>query len=254
MQTIATEPVAASLYCRNLQADKFLSRHKTPFGISNVGKKYMVLDVGDETTQITVLELLSDMDLREIYAQCDVGIGGTTVDKAYEAFLSEIFGANVMAILKQRYQCDYIEMIRNFEIRKKNLSLTQKTKVTLRIPDKLFELSNHTNGRPLKEYIALSRYYNKIVLVSDKMRIESDVLKSFFDIPLRTIIDNMKAVLALPQVSGCSTILMVGGFSESPMLQGHIGEHFPDKNIIIPEDAGLAVLKGAVIFGHTIFK
>ena len=45
-------------------------------------------------------------------------------------------------------------------------------------------------------------------------------------------------------------ILMVGGFSESPMLHGYIRQAFPDKKVVIPNEAGLAVLKGAVIFGH----
>ncbi|XP_052276651.1 heat shock 70 kDa protein 12A-like [Dreissena polymorpha] len=44
---------------------------------------------------------------------------------------------------------------------------------------------------------------------------------------------------------------MVGGFSESPMLQKRIQESVPqDKKFIIPKEPGLAVLKGAVIFGH----
>lgn len=45
-------------------------------------------------------------------------------------------------------------------------------------------------------------------------------------------------------------LLLVGGFSESAILQHAIRTEFPDKRIIIPEDAGLSVLKGAVLFGH----
>ena len=41
---------------------------------------------------------------------------------------------------------------------------------------------------------------------------------------------------------------MVGGFSESQMLQEHVKSAFPHKTVIIPEDAGLAVLKGAIQF------
>jgi hypothetical protein len=33
------------------------------------------------------------------------------------------------------------------------------------------------------------------------------------------------------------------------MLQEHVKSTFPHKTVIIPEDAGLAVLKGAVQFG-----
>jgi hypothetical protein len=43
---------------------------------------------------------------------------------------------------------------------------------------------------------------------------------------------------------------MVGGFSECSLIQEAVQEAFPDKRIIIPEDAGMSVLKGAVLFGH----
>jgi hypothetical protein len=42
---------------------------------------------------------------------------------------------------------------------------------------------------------------------------------------------------------------MVGGFSESPMLRNAVERAFPNQTLIIPEEAGLAVLKGAVLFG-----
>ncbi|XP_060570705.1 heat shock 70 kDa protein 12A-like [Ruditapes philippinarum] len=43
---------------------------------------------------------------------------------------------------------------------------------------------------------------------------------------------------------------MVGGFSESPMLQENVRSTFQDLKVVIPDEAGLVVLKGAVIFGH----
>nr|XP_022326103.1 heat shock 70 kDa protein 12A-like isoform X2 [Crassostrea virginica] len=41
-----------------------------------------------------------------------------------------------------------------------------------------------------------------------------------------------------------------GGFAESPMLQEAVREAFRNKKVIVPQDAGLAVLKGAVLYGH----
>jgi hypothetical protein len=38
---------------------------------------------------------------------------------------------------------------------------------------------------------------------------------------------------------------MVGEFSESPMLRNAVERAFPNQTLIIPQDAGLAVLKGA---------
>ena len=47
-----------------------------------------------------------------------------------------------------------------------------------------------------------------------------------------------------------SLIILVGGFAESPYVQQRIQEALPDKRLIVPGEAGLAVLKGAVMFGH----
>ena len=43
---------------------------------------------------------------------------------------------------------------------------------------------------------------------------------------------------------------MVGGFSESEVVQDAVRSAFRDCRIVIPQEAGLAVLKGAVQFGH----
>lgn len=43
---------------------------------------------------------------------------------------------------------------------------------------------------------------------------------------------------------------MVGGFSDSKFLQETMTKAFPDKTIVVPHEASLAVLKGAVLFGH----
>ncbi|KAH3833631.1 hypothetical protein DPMN_106943 [Dreissena polymorpha] len=43
---------------------------------------------------------------------------------------------------------------------------------------------------------------------------------------------------------------MVGGYSESMLLQDTIKQQFPHLKILVPPEAGLAVLKGAVIYGH----
>jgi hypothetical protein len=145
---------------------------------------------------------------------------------------------------------DYIDMFRDFEIKKRNIAPEKTEKITLRIPISLVEIANEINGRPMKDCIAKSKYREHLVLTSDKIRIEADVMKGFFGSTLQRILDHVEKLLAKPRVNSCSAIVMVGGFSESPMLQERIQEHFPDMKIIIPEEAGLAVLKGAVIFGH----
>lgn len=62
----------------------------------------------------------------------------------------------------------------------------------------------------------------------------------------------MQELLRHSNVIDVSSIILVGGFAESLMLQAAIKNAFKDKKkkVIVPRDAGLAVLKGAVLFGH----
>jgi hypothetical protein len=43
---------------------------------------------------------------------------------------------------------------------------------------------------------------------------------------------------------------MVGGFSQSPVLYDRIKSAFPNMEVICPQDAVFAIVKGAVMFGN----
>ena len=63
----------------------------------------------------------------------------------------------------------------------------------------------------------------------------------------------VKDVLRKPAAKNVPLLLLVGlvgGFAECPLVQVAMKKNFPNKRIIIPEEAGLSVLKGAVFFGH----
>ncbi|XP_062567612.1 heat shock 70 kDa protein 12B-like [Saccostrea cucullata] len=53
-----------------------------------------------------------------------------------------------------------------------------------------------------------------------------------------------------PNVKPVNIILLVGGYAECPLLQSAIENEFPSKTVIVPSFSGVAVLKGAVMFGH----
>lgn len=82
------------------------------------------------------------------------------------------------------------------------------------------------------------------------MRVDAIVMQRFFQETVDSVIEHVANLLREPTVNGCAAIVMVGGFSESPMLQETVRKKFPSTKIIVPDEAGLAVLKGAVIYGH----
>ena len=60
----------------------------------------------------------------------------------------------------------------------------------------------------------------------------------------------IEELIAKPEVRGVRFLFLVGGFAESPMLQRAVQNALGRAcRIIIPQDVGLTILKGAVLFG-----
>lgn len=159
-------------------------------------------------------------------------------------------GKDVITQFKDKHMEDYIEIFCDFVIKKRDPSSRKNAKITLRIPLTLFELVNEMTGVTMKERIRKTKYREKLEVLGDKIRFERDDMQSLFNGTISKIFRHVEMLLKEPSVSGCAAIVMVGGFSESQLLQESIQEKFGSLSIIIPDEAGLAVLKGAVIYGH----
>ena len=71
----------------------------------------------------------------------------------------------------------------------------------------------------------------------------------FFGGIVEKITSHVEGLLRDPKLAKCEYLFMVGGFSESRLLQNEMKKRF-SKRLFIPSDTQLAVLKGAVLFGH----
>ncbi|XP_062579769.1 heat shock 70 kDa protein 12B-like [Saccostrea cucullata] len=120
----------------------------------------------------------------------------------------------------------------------------------MKIPATFSEWFEEYDHKEITDAIKESKYSNSMKWEGDKLRITQALFDSFFQPACAGIIDHVNHLLEKPNVRGTQTILMVGGFSESLILQARIRAAFPDFRVVVPNDAGLAVLKGAVLFGH----
>lgn len=248
--TICLEPKVASLYCRHLPVGKTQGKIKGSLATFCPGTVYMVLDAGGGTVDVTVHEIMENGSLRELHKASGGAWGGTRVDDAFEYLLGRILGQKVIKEFKEQHMDDYIELFRDFEIKKRALSKEQKTKITMRLPSSLFDQTVKSTGRTVEDCVSRSIYKDLIVVMNDKIRIEPEVAQGCFKLPNRSVLSHVEELLQHPKVSACAAIVMVGGFSESPILQEAVNGQFGYLDIIIPNEAGLAVLKGAVIYGH----
>ncbi|XP_033743555.1 heat shock 70 kDa protein 12A-like [Pecten maximus] len=248
--SIALEPEAAALYCKMLPVEKLDSGSDKSLGMFKAGTEYMVLDLGGGTVDVTVQRVLGDGNLEEIFKASGGAWGGTKVDESFFELLMKVVGTNVMKTFKTKHTGDELELFREFETKKRTITTDFGNKVTLRIPFQLSESFEEEFGASLKETIKQTNFKGKMNWTGDKLKVDPDIIRELFTLSASSIVEHVRDLLKKEACRNVSTLLMVGGFSECVLIQDAIRKNFPDKRVIIPEDAGLAVVKGAVLFGH----
>ena len=90
-----------------------------------------------------------------------------------------------------------------------------------------------------------------VIFKQGMLVLTTEVMVDLFRPCVQSIVEHVQKLLEEPQLSGTSYILMVGGFSESKILQQAVIQQFGDGiKVLVPIDAGLCMLKGAVLYGH----
>jgi len=201
------------------------------------------------TVDITVHEVLHDQQVKEIHRASGGGIGGTTVDNAFNQFLVKIFGNDVLMELKAKSMSDYLDLFRDFETKKRTIKPESDAKVNMRLPVMILEIFQEQVGQKLTKSLLTSNFADTVKISGDKMQIHMKIFQGLFAEALDGIVQHTREVLSNTDLD-IPVILLVVGFSESLMIQTKIKETFKEKKVISPIEAGLAVLKGAVLFGH----
>ncbi|XP_063402350.1 heat shock 70 kDa protein 12B-like isoform X1 [Mytilus trossulus] len=219
--TLALEPECAALYCQLGDPRSGLSPMKP-------GAKFLLLDCGGGTVDITVHEVRYENSLKEIHRASGGPWGGIKVDDAFQEHLLELFGFDRIASLPKH---EVIELERSFELLKKNVNTEDKT-YHMQLP------------------LILRQSAEPGTLVAGKLRLSSRVVKAFFERPTEHICRKIQEILLSLRQLDLDTILLVGGFAESKLLQEKVQLKFPTLKVLKPNEPSAAVIKGAVEFGH----
>lgn len=251
---IALEPEAASIHSQYLPTKKLIGTEKQGFTMTEPGTKYMVVDLGGGTADITVHKKLSNGGLEELKHATGNDCGGTSVDGHFFQILTQIIGGPLIKIFQEEDPEGYLDLFREFEVVKRTIHTSKTGKVNFSIPFvSLNEKCKTHLGETLPEVFLASPFKDDISFRGDKMRIDVELMKNIFKPSIDNITSLIQSVLDSDALIDVSQILLVGGFSECLLIQDAIKTKFPNKKVIIPEEAGLSVLKGAVLFGHRPF-
>lgn len=247
---LALEPETASIFCQYLPTEK-LQGADQGFAMSTEGTRYMVADLGGGTADITVHEKTKDGRLKELHRAAGNDCGGTSVDSKFFQMLVKMLSGPLMKKIKDEDPAAYLDLFREFEAVKRTLQTGKSGKINMTIPYiSLDDKCKKMLGEDLKTVIASSPFANDISLRGDKMRIDAHLMINLFKPTVDNILSLMYEILKEKHVNNITQILLVGGFSECRLIQDAVQQRFVDKRVIIPKQAGLSVLKGAVLFGH----
>ncbi|XP_045182072.2 heat shock 70 kDa protein 12A-like [Mercenaria mercenaria] len=240
---LALEPEAASIWCQ-------LVTTEAKGALSGSGTKYMVVDLGGGTADISVHEKNKDGTLKELHKSSGGPWGGMYVDNNYMTWLEKLFGKTALEKLKKEEMAEYFDLLREFEIKKRSVTSKTEDHIIFRISAILKEICEEEEHTSLMDKMASLQLGNKISIRRDKMKIDPAIVRSWFDEPIDNVTKHVNMLLSEPGMKGVSSIILVGGFGESTYVQEKIKKAVSSKTIIVPEEAGLVVLKGAVRFGH----
>ncbi|KAH3835194.1 hypothetical protein DPMN_108541 [Dreissena polymorpha] len=148
-----------------------------------------------------------------------------------------------------------MDLFREFEIRKRTFIPSKSDAFTMKPPIALNKMFKKKHNKHIKEHIQTTpQYINTVKWIGDTIKIDHTVGEGFFEQACEQAAQHLQKLFSKDELQDVTTVLMVGGFSESGLLQKMIADVLSSNiNIITPPDPSLAILKGAVIFGHDPF-
>ena len=166
-----------------------------------------------------------------------------------------IFECNDVIVVfrfKNKYPQQWLSFRAKFEVAKKAAKPDGESCILLQMPLTLGEIYeekiqiDRNNGVLLIKCEALGvEVYNGTITISNK------AVSQMFEPVVQEIAEFVRQVLEEPKLAGCDFVLLVGGFSESKFLQEAVRAKKPDSvALLVPNDAQLCVVKGAIMFGH----
>lgn len=209
------------------------------------------------TTDITVHEKQIDGTLKELTKASGKGVGGVSVDEALmeaiqNALHSHLLSRsqtrhpsnNALTILQTEKPNVYLDMYYDVENTKRTITTSTSRPVSFRINytvlDKLFK--THF-GKGLSEFA--------VPIEEEEILLDAAIVNTIFDSTAYHILNVINRVKLSLKPDDISMIILVGGFANCEILQRKVQQQFSSIRVIVPVDAGLATLLGAVLFGHS---
>ncbi|XP_072434247.1 heat shock 70 kDa protein 12B-like isoform X3 [Chiloscyllium punctatum] len=215
------------------------------------GDRYIVADCGGGTVDLTVHQIEQPQGtLKELYKASGGPYGAVGVDLAFEKMLGQIFGRDYIEHFKVKRPAAWVDLMISFEARKRTASPKRLNPLNISLPFSFIDYYRKYKGQSVET--ALKKSSTSLVKWSSQgmLRMTPQAIAELFQPTVRQIVGHIEKLMRKPEVCGVKFLFLVGGFAESPILQLAVQQAFSSRcRVIIPQDVGLTILKGAVLFG-----
>lgn len=174
------------------------------------------------------------------WGQC----GEISVDEDFEKFMDTIGGKGIMKLFAKYNMKEYLTLLRNFEAKRFEES---RPIVRMNVPLSLDALIQEKYGCGIKKSLQSTMYRDRVTYEQNKLCIPRSVFKTFFQNTINNVSKFIEEILAK---TDAKDVIITGRFADCKLVKDSLLERFKTYRIVIPPEAGLAVLKGAVYFGH----
>lgn len=208
------------------------------------------------TVDITAHEKTDDGNLIELCRCTGDEIGATEVDKNFLNVFREIVGEEIMHSLltEDEYKDSYFDILREIENFKRTVFASTSNSLLFNVPfSRLDTLCKKCHKKSLSETISSSKYSNEISMKRERIVFHRSSLSFLFLPVVNRILTMIRRVIEDLKDYQIKMILLSGGLSTSPVIVKKIEKSFEGMKIItVPQmyPPDLAVVKGAVLYGH----
>ena len=213
------------------------------------GVCYLVADCGGGTVDLTVHQVTESGQLREIFKATGGAWGSIGVDCQFEMLLEQIFGRRFIKDFTRHYPVNWLEIMSYFETKKRSFDPTRHHPSNMPLPYTFVEYYRKTTHSSVYEAVINHGDSNIQWTSQGTLRLSSKAMQQLFKPVVAYIVKHIEQ-LTKELEKPLEYLFLVGGFSESPVLQQAIRDSFSaTMQVIIPQDVSLTILKGAVMFG-----
>ena len=209
--------------------------------------------VSGGTLDITVHKIQEDSTIREIHCPAGGHLGGMHVDREFQRMLITVFGEDFINKFRREFPNDWQKIMNDFEIQKRAEEGVDSDEVSIVLPFNFVNAYSREVGSDenINERLKMHYKNDEVNVSNGYLSLSLEVISRFFEPVVQKTVDVIKSLLKQLSDAHVNTMFLVGGFSQALPLRKAITQAFPDKKVLTPRDAELAIIKGAVMFAQT---